>query len=340
MRKSQKRACPDCGDKVFAEPVDRRDFLRMAGAGAAAAFALRGVPAAFAQEAKPVAKTGHLAEDLIKELHAGLSDEQKTKVVSRFDDPARLMIYNKALGKTIGESYTKPQQELVERILRAISSPDEAAWKQISRGGTWDASKSFQNCGSNIFGDPSTGKFTWVFSGHHLTLRCDGDSEEGAAFGGPLYYGHSPNGYSARNVFNYQTLGVLSVFEALSEAQRKQAVVKGTPGEGLGSIKFRAAAQAKPGIPGSDLSADQKALIDKVMRDILSPYRKEDVDEAMQVVKGQGGMEKINLAFYKEEDTVDAKEPWHFWRLEGPGFVWNYRVLPHVHTFVNISAKI
>jgi hypothetical protein len=337
MRKTPKRACPECGDKVPAEPLDRRDFLRIAGVGATAALALRGVPAVFAQDAKP--KPGR-AEDLIKELHAGLSDEQKTKVVSKFEDPARMGIYNKAIGKTIGESYTKPQQELVERILRAIAAPDEAAWKQISRGGTWDGSKAFQNCGANIFGDPSTGKYTWVFSGHHLTLRCDGDSEEGAAFGGPLYYGHSPNGYSARNLFNYQTLGVLSVFDALSDSQRKQAVVKGTPGEGPGSIKFRASAEAKPGIPCAELSADQKGLIEKVMRDILSPYRKEDVDEAMQVVKAQGGVDKINLAFYKEEDAVDPKEPWHFWRLEGSGFVWNYRVLPHVHTFVNISAKI
>ena len=34
------------------------------------------------------------------------------------------------------------------------------------------------------------------------------------------------------------------------------------------------------------------------------------------------------------------EQRWHFWRLEGPGFVWNYRVLPHVHTFVNISSRI
>jgi hypothetical protein len=33
-------------------------------------------------------------------------------------------------------------------------------------------------------------------------------------------------------------------------------------------------------------------------------------------------------------------ERWHFWRLEAPGFVWNFRVLPHVHTFVYISSKI
>ena len=33
-------------------------------------------------------------------------------------------------------------------------------------------------------------------------------------------------------------------------------------------------------------------------------------------------------------------EPWHFWRLEGPGFAWNFRVLPHVHTWVNISRHV
>ena len=39
--------------------------------------------------------------------------------------------------------------------------------------------------------------------------------------------------------------------------------------------------------------------------------------------------------------TADATttQRWHFWRLEGPGFVWNYRVLPHVHTYVNIAAR-
>jgi hypothetical protein len=76
-----------------------------------------------------------------------------------------------------------------------------------------------------------------------------------------------------------------------------------------------------------------------VMRDILSPYRKEDVDEVMDIVKANGGLEEMHLAFYADKDRPQKGEPWHFWRLEGPGFVWNYRVIPHVHCFVNI-AKI
>ena len=56
------------------------------------------------------------------------------------------------------------------------------------------------------------------------------------------------------------------------------------------------------------------------------------------IVKSTGGMEKMNLAFYKQM-AMNDNERWHFWRLEGPGFVWNFRVLPHVHTYVNIAGK-
>ncbi len=332
MRKLSPRACPECGDTVPAEPVDRRGFLKIVG-GSAAALAVARVPA-WAKGPRP----NVTAEEMIKELYGGLTDDQKKLVVAPFESPDRTKFYNAALGKKIGDAYTKPQQELVGRILRAICS-DENGWNQVSRGGTWDASKSFEACGANIFGNPTAGKFTWVFSGHHLTLRCDGNTDEGVAFGGPLYYGHSPNGYSEKNLFFYQTKSALSVFEALTEAQRKRAVVKGSPGEGITSVKFRGAGEAVPGIASAELTKDQKALVEKVMREVLSPYRKEDGDEVMQVIKAKGGLEKVHLAFYQDSES-DPKQPWTFWRLEGPGFVWNYRVLPHVHTFVNISSKI
>jgi hypothetical protein len=72
------------------------------------------------------------------------------------------------------------------------------------------------------------------------------------------------------------------------------------------------------------------------MRAVLSPFRREDADEVMQIVRQNGGLERIHLAFYRERGN-DEEARWHFWRLEGPGFVWNYRVLPHVHTYVNIA---
>ena len=74
------------------------------------------------------------------------------------------------------------------------------------------------------------------------------------------------------------------------------------------------------------------------MRQLIAPYRKEDGDEVMDIIKTNGGMEKLALAFYKDAETKDKN--WSYWRLEGPGFVWSYRALPHIHTFVNISSKL
>jgi hypothetical protein len=185
-----------------------------------------------------------------------------------------------------------------------------------------------------LFGDPSeNGKFAWLFSGHHLTLRCDSNAEPGAAWGGPVWYGHSPNGYSPNNVFNYQTVHVQSLFDALDEKQRAKAIAQDNPGDGQGGLK---PTNPRHGIPYTELTAEQKALVESVMKALLGPFRAEDVTEVMQLVKENGGLEQIHVAYYKDKG-MDDKRPWHFWRVEGPGFVWNFRVLPHVHCWVNIA---
>jgi hypothetical protein len=327
--------------------MGRRDFLRAAGVAAVALTA--GGTARAAAPAPDAPKKARPAEDLVRELFAGLKDEQKKKVVLPFDHgaakdrlPTRMGMYNAPIMNVrLKDVYTPAQQDLVEKIVKAMSSGDEG-FRQISRDGDWDASKSFENTGAMIFGDPTPGnKFAFVFAAHHLTIRCDGDSEPGAAFGGPIYYGHSPNGYAKDNIFNYQTKSVQAAYKALDEKQRDKATVKRekSPGEMYASVKLRKKGEARPGIAFADLSKDQKTLIEKVMRDVLMPYRKEDVDEVMKIIKETGGMDKIQLAFYPDEGMRDT-QPWHFWRLEGPGFVWNYRVLPHVHTYVNISSQL
>ena len=350
MSANDPRPCPDCEQTTFDDGMGRRDFLRMAGGTAVTLVGLQAVPRiARADEtpaAAPAARAAKPAEALIRELYTSLNDDQKRQVVRPFDHRAnanapltRHRMYNTPLGRKIGDVYTRPQQELVQRILRSISSDDEG-YQKITRNGTFDGSRSFEQCGADIFGDPSgTGHFAWVFSGHHLTVRCDGNSEPGAAFGGPMYYGHSPDGYSQRNCFFYQTKSVLSVFDALDEAQRRKAVVTGNPGEHEASIRFRPRGEAHPGIAASELSRDQRQLVSQVMRDVLSPYRREDADEVMEIVGRNGGLDRLHLAFYRDQGATDAQR-WHFWRLEGPGFVWNYRVLPHVHTYVNISSKL
>jgi hypothetical protein len=347
--------CPECDEAFdFPEPppLDRRDFFRIAG-GTTAAVALTGSAALGA--APTPAKKSKPAEDLIKELFGTLSEDQKKKLVYDFDHgkgprsrPTRLGMFNAPIfNLRIGDVYTKAQVELIERIVKAMSNGDDG-YRQISRGGTWDGSGAFERTGAVFFGEPKPGnKYAFVFAGHHLTIRADGDFEDGIAFGGPTYYGHSPNGWSRGNIFNYQTRSVVKLYQALDLKQQEKATQperpRGVPREQYASVVFRAKAEDRPGLPAEDLSKDQRALVEEVMRSVLKPYRQEDVDEVMTIVKKNGGLEKIKLAFYTEthENTRTTKEqPWSFWRLEGPGFVWNFRVLPHVHTYVNISSKL
>jgi hypothetical protein len=257
-------------------------------------------------------------------------------------------MYNAPIkGIRIASVYTKAQQELLAKITKAMSSGDDG-YRCISRLGKWDGSRSLGGCGATFFGDPvNDKKYAFVFAGHHLTIRCDGDFTDGIAWAGPMYYGHSPNGWSRGNVFNFQTRSVVKLHKALSGKQQEKATVterkRGEPREHYPSVVFKPKAEDRPGIPYEDLSKDQRSLAEQVMRDVLSPFRKEDVDEVMMVIKKNGGMEKIKFAFYTEDyegSKTSAEEPWSFWRLEGPGFVWNFRVLPHVHTYVNISSQL
>ena len=336
--------CPDCDDGSELNHVfNRRQFVRQLGLGAAAvttgAAALPGF-AAKDKSAKP-------AEDLIRELYDSYTPEQKNSLVFAWNHegkggvPARLGTYNSPFGKNrIGEAYNKEQQQLIKKALQSILSGDES-FERMSRKGGWDGSGSFEGCGATIFGDPTgDGQFAFLFTGHHLTLRCDGNSMPGAAFGGPIYYGHSAGGYSQKNVFYYQTAQVQAVFDSLDPAQQKQAVAEKNPGDGLKGVRFPNGKVERPGISYADLNAAQKALVEKVMRTLLDPFRSEDADEAMEIVRAAGGMDEMNLAFYRDRRSNDDKVRWHFWRLEGPGLIWNYRVLPHVHCFVNIASQV
>src|SRR4051812_24656718 len=109
--------CSEC-DGTFELPqpqLDRRDFIRVAGAGAAALSAGGLILPATARAAEPVAETKPAptrkpAEDLIIELYRSLSADQKDKVVKPFDhgaDKGRLtrksLNPNRALFETIGK---------------------------------------------------------------------------------------------------------------------------------------------------------------------------------------------------------------------------------------------
>jgi len=328
MDPRNKPACPDCDSAP-----SRRDFLRVAGAAAAIGVAAPSLLFPHAAMGAPSAKSA--AETAAGRLFASLSDEQKKTVCFAFDHDLRKKISaNWQITKpTIDDSfYTKDQRENIYEIIKNVTSPDgyERFIKQTEYDNGGMGAYSIA-----MFGEPGSGKFQFELTGRHLTLRADGDSVDKAAFGGPIIYGHGEE-EPKDNLFHYQTQQTNEVFKALDGKQREQALVAAAPGES--AVALQGDGGKFPGIAVGELSADQKALVEKTLKVLLAPYRQEDVDEVMEVLKAGGGVDKLHMAFYAQGDLKDD-DVWDIWRVEGSSFVWHFRGAPHVHAYINIGMK-
>jgi len=322
--KPAKQPCSDC------TPVDRRDFLKtVSGAAMAAAGAsLWTLPGAYAAPS-PTSS----AETAVGRFYASLSDEQKKQICLPLNDPLRQRInanWHITKQKIGSDFYTAEQRRVIDEIVRNVTSADGYARLQkqmeFDSGGIEDYSVA-------IFGEPGKSAFEWELTGRHLTLRADGNSVDKAAFGGPIIYGHGDEDPKA-NLFHYQTVQVNEVFKALDAKQAKQALVEKAPNEA--AVNLQGESGKFSGISVSELSADQKGLVLKTLQVLLAPYRQEDADEAMEILKASGGTDKLHMAFYQQGDLQNDKV-WDIWRVEGPAFVWHFRGAPHVHAYINIG---
>ncbi len=324
--------CPGCGE------IDRRRLLLTAG-GAVAAVAVGTAVPAVAKDAAPSAD-----ETLVSRLFGMLTDTQKQAVCFGWEHPKRQQISNNwmIVPQTIGKFYTPEQREVIRAIFNSNHSSEE--WVQLRLKQMKDDSPGgFDDYSIALFGTPGSGKFEWVLTGRHTTMRLDGDSEPGIAFGGPIFYGHAAKGFDEKpdhpgNVYWYQALRANEVYKALSGKQRERAVVPNVEPLDAPETLFNKAAAERPGLPVAEMTRDQRELVGKVLEDLLAPMRKSDVDEARRYIEANGGVSSLNMAYYSKPD-IGSDQVWDVWRLEGPAMVWYFRGAPHVHTWVRIGAK-
>ncbi len=337
--------CPDCDTHVaihqpqFIPVVGRREFLKATGAAAALGMLPSlGVAAGAASTGAP--------ESLVKTLLDALTEEQKTKVCFDWDyvHPQMGLLRTRVANnwhitdpEIRSEFFTSQQQEIIRAIFEGIIHPD---WHtRIDQQLEDDAGGYGRDQNVAIFGTPGSGKFEFVMTGRHMTLRCDGDSADHVAFGGPIFYGHAATGFDEGpnhegNVFWPQALAANKLFDMLDGKQRQIALVSKLPEEH--KVAFRGSEGGLPGLPVSEMSSDQREQVQKVLQVLIEPYRQGDRDEAVACLAAQGGLDKCALAFYQEGDIGDDKV-WDCWRLEGPAFVWYFRGTPHVHVWVNVA---
>ena len=325
----------------FFEPaLPRREFLKYSAAALALASPALELPIASARERKA-------PETLVKVLYDSMNEKQKKAVCFDWNyiEPKRGLLRtrlenNWKITKPSIDSgfYTGEQKALMRKIFLGMTHPDwhERYDKQLKD----DVGGFGKRQSIAIFGKPGTDQFEFVLASRHMTLRCDGNSAEHVAFGGPILYAHEgertfekPN--HPGNVFWHQALAANKLYDMLDGKQRKQALVtSGMPSEEL--IGFRGPGGKFHGIKVADFSADQKAHLQSVLKLLLEPFRQSDQDEVVRCLKVQGGLDACHLAFYQEGD-LGEDGIYDNWRLEGPSFVWYFRGNPHVHVWVNVA---
>ena len=248
----------------------RRAFLKHAGALALSTSGIAMLPEnglAGPAEKKP-------PETLVKLLFDTLSANQKKQVCFPWDhvDETRGLLRTriennwKITKPSIKSSFfTADQQSLIRDIFEGMTNP---AWLKRWDQQLKDDVGGFGNGQSiALFGTPGTSQFEFVLASRHMTLRCDGNSAEHVAFGGPILYAHEGEGLyekpdHKKNVFWHQALEANELYDMFNGKQRKQAlVVKGMPSEEF--VGFRGPKGSFHGLPVTEFSSDQKSTLNQ-----------------------------------------------------------------------------
>lgn len=318
-------------------PLSRRELLQTGSLLGAAALA----PSLFASSDSPTAPT---SESLTQQLYESLTAKQRQEICFGWDhrDPQRGLLRTHVANNwqitkpSINDDfYTSDQQHVIRGIFESMINPEwlERYDRQLEddMGGF-----GFEQAIA-IFGTPGDGKFELVLTGRHLTLRCDGNSTDHVAFGGPIFYGHAPDDNEdpqhTGNVFWSQAVAANGLYKMLDGRQQVAAQVAKTPVEQ--AVGFRSQAEL-PGLPVSDMTSDQREHLQGVLKKLVEPYRQNDQDEVVSCLKAQGGIDACRLMYFTDHD-IGNDGVWDNWRLEGPSFVWHYRGAPHVHVWVNVA---
>ncbi len=331
------------GSQPFGGPdVSRREFVKTLGAAALATAPVVGAAArAAAGDVGPTRSAP--AETAVARFHKLLTPEQRKLICFPFDHPKRKQVNNNwAIVDTDIGDLTTEQQALCKEIFKGLCSDE--GFDRFERQMKGDAG-GFENYHVAVFGEPGTDRpFEWVLTGRHNTLRADGNSVEGAAFGGPIFYGHDATGTGnddakhSGNVWGFQWSQANKIFASLDDKEKARALVAKSTGDNVRSIRLKGEKFDEAGLPVADLDPQQKLMVQGLLKMLTSPFRAFDAEEVQECLRESGGADKLRLTYFKEGD-IGKDGVWDIWKLEGPAFAWYFHGSPHVHTWVNIARK-
>lgn len=327
--------------------LSRRGFLTRASVSAAAVAMTQWSPQSpllMAEESK--------SDSLAMQLYKSLNDEQRQKVCLPADHPRRQYVSNWWYihpDYRIPSTFDGNQQELIQKIFDSLHNSEylEEVKKQVKI----DQYGQLKNApAAGFFGTPDDKDFEFIFTGHHVTRRCNAHSDKGLGFGGaPIFYGHYP--HSEENMqdnFNespdhpgnpywYQGRIFNEFVQGLTAEQQAKGLVSAAPRSEKPEVVIQTPAQAQ-GLDCSTLSADQKRLLVDTMKRMLKMFREDDVTATVQSIEQRNLVDRLHVSWFPDKYDIGSDKVWDTWQIEGPEFVWYFRGQPHIHCYFHLKS--
>lgn len=294
-----------------------------------------GLPGGLAREPDPI---GRRMADAAQRFLDALTQEQRAKTCFSFDDPERFRFAfvpledaeHRPTRKGLPLSDMTPaQREAALQLVRTAVS--DSGFKQVQMVIELEAMlDEFENPKRftrnpgwyfvSIFGQPGgNGPWGWRIDGHHLSLNLTlkgGDIISAT----PAFFGANPAEIKVGPKAGYRTLAdvedpALALFDSLSEEQRRTAH---QPKHFPEPTQFVAQEKvgAPVGLPASALTAEQKALLEKLIRNYTARLAAPIAEQQWQAILA-GGLDQVHFAFSGGTKTGQTRT----YRVQGSNFI-------------------
>lgn len=318
--------------------LSRRSFLRTTGA-AVALTQVNGL-------GQPALAKRGTTDSLPMQLYKSLTDEQRGKVCLPADHPRRKFVSNWWYihpKYRIPGTFNAEQRELIQRIFDSLHSADHQA--AVNKQVEIDQYGEINNAPAvGFFGTPDDKDFEFIYTGHHVTRRCNAHTDEGLGFGGnPIFYGHFPEDFHESkdhpgNPYWYQGKIFNRFVQTLDDDQQRQGLSPRKPRSESPASVIKKSKQNWPGLRCKDLSKDQQAKLLKTMKGMLAMFREDDVQATMAHIEKHRMVDRLHIAWYGGKYDIGGDQVWDTWQIEGPEMVWYFRGEPHIHCYFHLKS--
>lgn len=283
------------------------------------------------------------SDSKVTQLYKSLSDEQKSKLCLQSDDPRKNYINNwwyVHKEHRIHNSFKQDQIELISDIFDDFHNPEyqQVISKQVEN----DMYGRDRNTPSvAFFGKPGDRDFEFIYTGHHVTRRCNGNSHRGQGFAGPVFYGTFVEAFNETkdhpgNPYWYQSLLLHTWTQKLSPKEKQQLVDPQHPRSEKSIYVLEPNEPKAPGLRIGSLSQDLQDEFIYTITNMLAIFRKDDVDITVKQIKPK--LKNLYLACYSGRFDLGEDKVYDTWQIEAPGLIWYHRGVPHIHAYFDLKA--